>query len=173
MKTKIIGNLVRRVTDEDGSCEVTFKVDNWRYINWLRGLEKKEYAIEIDEMKRKRTLQQNKYLWALIHEIVQNENAQSDDMWEMYCYLLQLANAKCTYISVLESAVEDVKREVRCLQVVGYETRENGTKWANCRIFLGSSKMDTKEMGVLIDKAIEYAENLGIDTAYYKDVLRL
>lgn len=173
MKTKILGKLLRWNMNEDGQMEVTFLIENWRYISWIKSLEKKIYSLVISDVRKARTLEQNKYLWALIHDISENENAQSNDDWEVYCYLLLLAKAKCTYISVLESAVEDVKREVRCLQVVGYETRENGTKWANCRIFLGSSKMDTKEMGVLIDKAIEYAENLGIDTAYYKDVLRL
>ncbi len=171
MKTKIIANLVRKSTNEDGELEITFSVNGWNYRNYAQVLEKKEYAIELSEIQNKRTLNQNAMLWKLIHEIAQNENAQSNDDWEVYCYLLGKAKAKYTYISVLEIGLEALKREVRALEVLSYETRENGTKWANCRVFIGSSKMNTKEMANLIDVTIDYAENLGIDTGYYKELM--
>lgn len=172
MKTKVLGELIRLNTDELGDLEVTFKINNWRYINWIKSLEKKLYSITIEESRSQRSLEQNKYMWALIHEISQDDNSQSSDDWDIYCYLLQRAKAKCTYISVLEEAVEDVKKEVRALQVLKYHTNEKGKKFADCRIFLGSSKMNTKEMNTLIDCTLEYAERLGIDTEYYKEVMQ-
>lgn len=171
MKTKIVGELARRSTNEDGSLEITFKIDSWNYKHYARDLEKKEYSIELSEVKSKRTIQQNKYFWKLVHEIASNENASRHDDWEMYCYLLGQAKAKYTYVSVIELGLEALKREVRALEVLSYETRENGTKWANCRVFIGSSKMDTKEMGRLIDVTLAYAEELGIDTSYYADMM--
>ncbi|MGJ0961697.1 hypothetical protein ACR75P_08430 [Faecalicoccus pleomorphus] len=172
MKTKVIGKLLQRTIDEDGSMNVTFKVDNWRYRNYLQKLDKKEYSIVLSDVRNSRTLQQNKYLWALIHEISENENAQSNDDIEMYCYLLRMAKAKYTFVSVIEDGLEDLKKEMRYVEVIEYETRPNGKRFANCRVFLGSSKFDTKEMAKLIDTTIEYAENLGIDTAYYREVLQ-
>lgn len=171
-KTKIVGNYLRKVVNEDGNLEITFEISNYNYKKYCHALEKKSYSIEINEVKSKRSINQNNYMWALIHEIVQHPNASSNDEWEMYCILLSMANAKSTYVAVLEEALEMLKKEVRALQVVGYETRENGTKWARCRVFLGSSKMNKEEMGKLIDTIIQYAENLGIDTYFYKEVLQ-
>ena len=34
----------------------------------------KDYVFEVKELKSKRTIQQNKYMWALIHEIAHHEN---------------------------------------------------------------------------------------------------
>ena len=83
-----------------------------------------------------------------------------------------MADAKYEYITCLAEALETLKQEVRALQVLGYEQRENGTKWARCKVFIGSSKMNKEEMGQLIDKTLWYAEQLGIDTIYYRDMLK-
>ena len=58
---------------------------------------------------------------------------------------------------------------VRAVQILGTEIRDNGNEFVNCRLFLGSSQMDTKQMGVLIDCILDYAEQLGISTQYYLD----
>lgn len=63
MKTKIIANLLRKSTNEDGELEITFSVNGWNYRNYAQALEKKEYAIELSEIKNKRTLNQNAMLW--------------------------------------------------------------------------------------------------------------
>ena len=55
------------------------------------------------------------------------------------------------------------------MQILGTEIRDNGNEFVNCRLFLGSSQMDTKQMGVLIDCILDYAEQLGISTQYYLD----
>lgn len=170
-KTKIIGNYLRKVTNEDGNLEITFEISNYNYKKYCQMLEKKAYSLEINEVKSKRSINQNNYMWALIHEIAQHPNASSNDEWDMYCILLSMANAKSTYIACLEDAVETLKKEVRALQILGYEKRENGTRWARCKVFVGSSKMNKEEMGKLIDTTLDYAEQLGIDTVYYRDVL--
>lgn len=170
-KTKIIANYVRKVTNEEGNLEVTFEISNYHYKRYCQDLQKKPYTLEIAEVKNKRSINQNNYLWALIHEITQHPNASSDDDWDMYCILLSMADAKYEYITCLAEALDTLKQEVRALQVLGYEQRENGTKWARCKVFIGSSKMNKEEMGKLIDKTLWYAEQLGIDTVYYRDML--
>lgn len=168
MKTKVLATLESRTLNEDGSLNVTFRADNFRFQRYLKELEKKEYSIEISEIKQKRSLEQNKMMWALIHEIAMNHNAPINDDWEMYCYFLSLAKAKYTYISVIEDGLEDLKKEVRALRVLSYEKRANGKRFANCQVFIGSSKMNKEEMSRLIDVILQYAEELGIDTEYYK-----
>ena len=46
-----------------------------------------------------------------------------------------------------------------------------GQRFYVYKCFFGSSTMNTKEMGGLIDKTIERAEAVGIDTDYWKEVL--
>lgn len=171
-KTKIVANYLRKVINEDGNLEVTFEVSNYHYKRYCQELQKKAYSLEIAEVKSKRSINQNNYLWALIHEITKHPNASSDDEWDMYCILLSQANAKYEYMVCLVDALDTLKQEVRALQVLGYEKRENGTKWARCKVFIGSSKMNKEEMCKLINTTLEYAEQLGIDTVYYRDMLK-
>lgn len=174
MRTKVIANLDSCMSDDQGNLFVTFKTDNLSYKTWLQSLEKRLYSLIIDEPKRDRSLDQNALLWALIEEICQHENAQTDDKWEMYCHLLKLSKAKYTYISILKEGLEDFKNAhgVRAVEVVGNETRSNGKEFVNCCVFLGSSQMTRKEMAVLLDCTIDYANKLGIDTTYYKEVVQ-
>ena len=166
-KTKIIANVLRRSKNEDGQIELTLVSDNPMYENYILGLSREaEYAVTFDTLIRGRSLNQNALLWSLIEEIILNPNAQSEDKWDMYCYLLAKAKAKYTYVSIVEEGLEDFKlaHGVRAVKVVGNETRDNGKKFVNCLVFLGSSQMSTKEMNKLIDATIEYAHKLGIDT---------
>ena len=105
MRTKVIANLDSCMSDDQGNLFVTFKTDNLSYKTWLQSLEKRLYSLIIDEPKRDRSLDQNALLWALIEEICQHENAQTDDKWEMYCHLLKLSKAKYTYISILNDCI--------------------------------------------------------------------
>ena len=167
MRTKIIANVLHRQINEDGQLELTIGSDNPMYEMYMRGLSKnQEYAVTFDTVKRGRSLNQNSMLWGLIEEIVKNPNAQSQDKWEMYCYLLARSKAKYTYISIVEDGLKDFElaHGIRAVQVVGNETRENGKKFVNCLVFLGSSQMDTSEMTQLIETTLDYAHKLGIDT---------
>ncbi len=174
MKTKIVAEFTKRATLEDGSMEITFKVNDWNYKNYCNQLEHKQYAIELSEVKNKRTLQQNKYLWALIHEIAEKEDGHLKDEMETYCALLERAKAKYTYISIIEDAIDTFRTSVgvRALHVVRRrKSDKTGKIIADCKVYIGSSKFNTKEMNQLIDTTIDYAEQIGIDTCFYKDIL--
>lgn len=170
MKTKLIGNLIAKKTNEQGHVELTFSFDNFRYDAYARELEKKEYAIELSEKKTKRTLQQNKYLWSLIHEISQNENAPRHSDWELYLYLLVMAEAKYCIVEVPYEAENMLIDSVRTCRKLYYSIRPDGRKMSVIQVFDGSSKMDTKQMAKLIDATLNMAEELGIDTKYYVDL---
>ena len=40
------------------------------------------------------------------------------------------------------------------------------------KCYYGSSKMDTKEMTLLIDTILDMAEEAGVETVYYKELLK-
>lgn len=173
MKTKLIGEFIRRATLDDGSTEITFKVNGWNFKKYINDLEKREYTIELSELKNKRTLQQNRYFWALVHEIAEKEDGHLKDEMETYCALLELANAKYEYIRMLDTAVDTLRTTpgIRALRVVR-KVEEKGRIFADCKVYIGSSKFDTKEMAQLIDTTIDYAEKIGINTDFYTRVLK-
>ena len=63
-------------------------------ITWLLEQDNTKF-FEVKEKKTTRSLQQNKLLWELIHKIAKQQN--QEDM-EVYCALLERADAKSEYI---------------------------------------------------------------------------
>jgi len=161
---KSIGKVECTYTGEDGKAH---SLVTWKSPQVASELEKvigQESLIEVKDIGKNRSLQQNSLLWELIGRIAKNENAPHHDPVEMYGEILKTAKAKCAYIKVMEDAIPALKRQngVRFLEPLSYETNRKGVKWANCRLYLGSSGMNTKEMNQVIDAAKWWATNLGV-----------
>ena len=129
----------------------------------------KEYVIDIKEVRSKRTLQQNKYMWALIHEIADHEDVNQDEM-DIYTFALEEARAKYIYLLGTPDAEDELRKNFRAVRVVR-PTEENGKKFIVYKCFIGTSKMDTKQMNKVLDVIIAWAEELGIETdeKYYSN----
>lgn len=124
----------------------------------------KLYVCEVKEPKSKRSLQQNKMLWQLIHSIAKEQH--QDDM-EVYCALLERADALSDYI-ITAYEMEDELR--KCFRGVRFIRKQevNGKECNIYKVYIGSSKMDTKEMTELLDIAIQLCAELGIQTELYE-----
>ena len=122
----------------------------------------KEYVLELKEYKSKRTLQQNKYMWSLIHLIANHESMQMNEV-EIYISALEEANAKYIYLLGVSEAENELRKNFRAVKVVR-PTYENGKEFIVYKCFVGSSKLNTKEMKKLLDIIIAWAEELGIET---------
>lgn len=171
---KVIGTLASNETDTQGS--ITFYFDpntsGQRNLIKLQRLEEgEEYLLTIESKKAVRTHRQNSYLWALIGEMCRNPNAPCHDEWELYCWLLHEANVSSNVLLIREDALDFAKRNFRAVDILQYRHEKKGT-YIVARCFDGTSKFTTKEMSVLIDKTLEVAEELGIDTTLYKEVLQ-
>ena len=173
---KLIGRLNESFQPDSRYINIDFSFDRYNigfhaneFLSKLNPDE--EYLITIEPKQAVRTYRQNSYLWALIGEMCRNYNSPRHDEWEMYCWLLAEAKAKYIYVQVPSEAVESLKSSVRALEVIRYTEGPKG-KLAVCRVFEGSSKMSKKEMNVLIDKTLEVAEELDIDTSVYREVLK-
>jgi len=129
----------------------------------------KEYTLELREVKNKRTLQQNKYMWALIHEIAHHESINQDEV-EIYSLALEEANAKYIYLLGTPEVQDELKKNFRAVRVVR-PTVENGKEFIVYKCFIGTSKMDTKEMTKVVDIIVAWANELGIETSeeYYSE----
>ena len=122
----------------------------------------KEYMIEIREVRSKRTIQQNKYMWALIREIANNETIKQNET-EIYSLALEEADAKYIYLLGVPEVEDELKKNFRAVRVVR-TTVENGKEFIVYKCFIGTSKMDTKEMTKVLEIIIAWAKELGIET---------
>lgn len=169
---KIIASFENLLRDFDGNGIASFCIKNFTHKNMIQGLEcGKEYAIEIKEIKSKRSLQQNKYLWALLHEIDVAMNGKPTDEYEIYCMCLERANAKFDYIGCLPEAEQALKENFRAVKYIK-DIDLNGKQGRMYKVFIGSSKMNVKEMNILIDAVLDVAEKVGVETDYWKEVLK-
>ena len=123
----------------------------------------KLFIVEVKEPKSKRSLEQNKMLWQLIHSIAKNQH--QDDM-EVYCACLERADALSDYI-ITAFDMEDQLR--KCFRGVRFIRKQevNGKDCNIYKVYIGSSKMDTKEMTELIDVCLQICNELGIPTEMY------
>ena len=128
-------------------------------ITWLLEQDNTKF-FEIKEKKTTRTLQQNKLLWELIHKIAKKQN--QDDM-EVYCALLERADALSDYIitaTEMETALRKTFRGVKFIR----KQLVNDKECYIYKVYIGSSKMNTKEMTDLLDITIQLCSELQIPT---------
>lgn len=124
----------------------------------------KNYLIEIKEPKIKRSLESNRLLWLLIHKIA--KETYQDDM-EIYITTLERADAKSDYIITRNNIEEELKKNFRAVKFV--RTQEvNGNDCYVFKVYIGSSKMNTKEMTELLDIVYQMCSELGIATEEYE-----
>ena len=120
----------------------------------------KYYICEIKEPKSKRSIEQNKMLWQLIHSIAKEQ--KQDDM-EVYCACLERADALSEYIITAYDMEDELRK---CFRGVRFIRKQevNGKECNVYKVYIGSSKMDTKEMTELLDITLQICGELGIPT---------
>ena len=120
----------------------------------------KTYICEVKEPKSKRSLEQNKLLWTLIHKIA--KETYQDDM-EVYCTALERADALSDYVITaidMESALRKSFRGVKFVRMQEVNNRECFVY----KVYLGSSKMNVKEMTELLEIVFQMCGELQIPT---------
>lgn len=128
-------------------------------ITWLLEQDNTKF-FEVKEKKTTRSLQQNKLLWELIHKIAKQQN--QEDM-EVYCALLERADAKSEYIITATEMEEALRKTFRGVKFIRKQLVNN--KECNIyKVYLGSSKMNTMEMTELLDITIQLCSELEIPT---------
>ena len=120
----------------------------------------KYYICEIKEPTSKRSLEQNKLLWSLIHRIA--KETYQDDM-DVYCAVLERADALSDYVITAGDIEKTLRKSFRGVKFIRMQ-EVNGRDCYVYKVYLGSSKMNTKEMNELIEITMQVASELGIDT---------
>ena len=119
----------------------------------------KTYICEVKEPKSKRSLEQNKLLWMLIHRIA--KETYQDDM-DVYCGVLEKADALSDYVITATDMEQALRKSFRGVKFVRKQ-EVNGKECYVYKVYIGSSKMDTKEMNELLDITMQVCGELGID----------
>lgn len=120
----------------------------------------KTYICEIKEPKSKRSLEQNKLLWKLIH-LIAKETFQDDI--DVYCAVLERADALSDYVITAMDMQDTLRKSFRGVKFIRMQ-EVNGKDCYVYKVYLGSSKMNTAEMTQLIEITMQVANELNIDT---------
>lgn len=134
-------------------------------INFLMDADKTK-LYEINEHKRKRSLNANSYMWALINQIA---NITKNTKENIYFQMLKDYGQ-----SEMISIVSEVRIDgyFKYYEIAG-ESMLNGKSFTHYKIYKGSSEYDSKEMAVLLDGVIYEAEQLGIQTMTPDEIAKL
>lgn len=166
--SKFLADSTYRMSDADGNAIISFVV---------RGMDKRaalvafeevyrqglKLEIEVKPYKGKRSIEQNKLLWALLGKLAIAMSGRKNKISseECYCIMLEEANVKYDYLLALPEAEPLLKKTFRVVRKVG--VREvNGKELNLYQYFIGSSKYDTKEMSELITAVLDRLEELGV-----------
>lgn len=127
-----------------------------------------EYSLTVSKKKDSRSLQQNKYFWALVHEIGRQINGRTVDDEQIYSMILEKANIEFDYITCVPEAEERLRRN-GAFRLVRYVGRANGQNIYKC--YYGTSQMNKKAMSEVIEVALDWALELGMDHGYWRELL--
>lgn len=158
---KVIAKFKDLLYSHDRTATVLFQVDNYQHQRYLTELDTtKDYVIEIKQARSKRSIQQNKYMWALIREL--SIKTREDDI-NLYLKLLESANCEFEYLWAMEESIDTLRKAFRVVKKVEPRELNDVPGWA-CKCYIGSSKFSTEEMNTLLDTLIMWCENENIQT---------
>lgn len=120
----------------------------------------------VGEVKRKRTLTQNAYYWAMLGKLA---NALGMPQTELHERMLDEYGA-CDVINV--AAYVPLGHYFDHYRVMS-EFERDGVTWRMVKVLKGSSKMDSTEFGRLIDGMREECEIQGIDVMTPEEIAKL
>lgn len=167
---KIIAKLNSFTHHKDDVMNLSLLVDNFQFQKLCEELKSDiPYSIEIKEAKSKRSIEQNKKMWAMIHDIAERYGTK-DDM-EIYAMALEKNNCQYEYIMGIPAMLDNLKKAFRVVTLVRYEDFK-GKKMAIFKCFIGSSKFNKSEMAEMIDTLLDIGADLGIDSIYWREVFK-
>ena len=122
---------------------------------------------EVRLWKRKRSLTQNAYYWALLNRLGLALGYPSD---ELHRHMLREYGS---YDVFTVRADVPIAKYFRYYDVVGSGIGENGVRYSHVRAFKGSSEMDSGEFSKLLNGVIQECQQQGIETMTPEEAARL
>lgn len=146
---------------ETNKFQITFTVNEAAAINDINSIKDCDcLSIKAAKYRKKRSLDANAYCWVLLSKIAEIAESSKEEVYEemlqKYGYIYQDEDG---YITVT------VKAEVDMNKIAGHWKFYKGNgKFSSYLMIKGSSEYDSAEMAKFIDRIIEEAKELGIET---------
>lgn len=158
---KLIAKYIKRLYNDKQQAEVSLLVENFRHVSFLNELEcDVDYSVEIKPVKSKRSIQQNKLLWAMLHQL---EVVTKELAIDWYVKALTETGAVVDYVWAREKTEDSLKKQFRAVIKVKPHKIEDSEGWLY-RVIVGSSKFTVAEMNELIDTVLRYCNEHNIET---------
>lgn len=119
--------------------------------------------VTVKKYRAKRSLDANAYAWVLIDKIAAASGRTKDDI---YRDEIKRIGGVSEVVCVREAAVERL-RQTWSKYGMGWQTEVFDSEvegFKNLILYYGSSSYDTKQMSILIDRLVQDAQSLGIET---------
>lgn len=137
-----------------------------------QNIDEGKYTLSLSKYRQNRSLEQNRYMWELITEIVKKENggrSTEELRLKLYTKLLKESGAVAIYCEIEPKDIMKFQTSYRAVRMLGFN---DITKKIKAIAYIGTSKMDTKEMSDFIDHVLDYAAQVGIYTEYWEGLLK-
>ncbi len=128
----------------------------------LNELPEGEYIAEIKKNKKKRTLDQNAYLWVLCQRIAERTRSAKEEVYREFIKRVGVSDVLCVQSKAADRFIQNWNQKG-----VGWFAESFDSKLPDCTnvtVYYGSSTYDTTEMGRLLDEVIQECKELNIDT---------
>lgn len=147
-------------TIKDGELRLKFSpsADVYKFVD---GFHAGEY--EIKTAKQTRSLNANAYAWVLMDKIAERLRMSKVDV---YRRTIKEIGGVSEVVCVQNKALKSLKN-IWESRGIGWQTEELDSKINGCTnliLYYGSSSYDTKQMSALINKLVEDAKVIGIET---------
>lgn len=165
--SKFLADRTYRMTDENGNLVVSYVVSGYAKTSAQMAVEETKnfpkLQVEVKAYKSKRSLEQNRLLWALLGKMAVAMSGKKNKVSseECYCIMLEEANVACDYLLALPEAEPALRQCFRVLRKVG-EREVKGKTLNLYQYFIGSSKYDVSEMTELIEAVLDKLAELGV-----------
>ena len=136
-----------------------------------------EKIYELKEQKKKRTLDQNSYYWKLLNELSRKLKIPSTELHfelikkssdELHFELIKKSCPFEEYLVPYEASLRGIEYYIEKGKI-----ERNGKYFKTIRVYVGSSLLDTTEMGILLDNLIEECKLQGIETMTQEELSKL
>lgn len=132
----------------------------------------KEYTLQINAVKQKRSLNSNSLAWALIDKLAEKTGIAKTEIYKSY---IKEIGGNSDTLCVIDKAVERFREEWQ-KKGVGWVTDVMPSKIQGCTnviVYYGSSTYDSKQMSRLINLIIQDCRENGIKTPEDEEIERL
>lgn len=125
----------------------------------------KDKTYELKEHKKKRTRNQNSYYWELLGKLSKKLRIPQEELH------FEMIKKSCPFSEFLVPDEADL-RAIEYYEERGKITKNNKV-FKIIRVYVGSSKLDTTEMGILLDNLIEECKSQGIETMTPEELAKM